>query len=463
MKHLIKHISSYLLMALVSYAVSAAEPGVNTTIATKPEKLPITDLERFTTVIEHIENYYVKPVDDSELFENAIRGMLAGLDPHSAYLDKAEFAELKASTSGKFGGLGVEVTLDNGLIKVITPLDGSPASKAGVKAGDLIVKIDDTPVKDMTLSSAVEKMRGKPGSELYLTIVRKGEDKPLKLKLIREIVNVQSVTSKMLEDGYGYIRISQFQNETGTELNKTIKNLLAQSNGKLKGVILDLRNNPGGVLDASVQVSSSFLDKDKIGYEKMVVYTKGRLAGSQIKEKATGKDLTNGTPLIVLVNGGSASAAEIVAGALQDHKRAVILGSQSFGKGSVQTVLPLKDQRGLKITTALYYTPSGRSIQAKGITPDIVVDELEIPKPNKSGVTSDDLMIHEADLQGHLESKTNSETSKKSAPEASIPSSKTPAKDTSAKKDDAPTMYSDYQLYQALNVLKAQQALQSNK
>lgn len=468
MKHQSKFIFSFICMALVSstlYAADAANKTASeqdsTASVKQNEKLPLTDLERFTTVIEHIENYYVKPVDDSQLFESAIRGMLAGLDPHSAYLDKAEFAELKASTSGKFGGLGIEVTVDNGLIKVISPLDGSPAAKAGVKAGDLIVKIDDTPVKDLSLTDAVEKMRGKPGTDVFLTVVRKGEEKPLKLKLTRDIVNVQSVTSKMLDDGYGYIRISQFQNETGSELSKAIKGLLAQTtNGKLKGLILDLRNNPGGVLDASVQVSSAFLDKDKLGYDRMVVFTKGRLAGSQIKEKATGKDLLNGTPIVVLVNGGSASAAEIVAGALQDHKRAIILGTQSFGKGSVQTVLPLKDGRGLKLTTALYYTPAGRSIQAKGISPDIVIDEVAIPKPKDKDkdntVTAEDLLIHESDLQGHLESG-------KSDPKK--PSKNSGTNKTTATKDnsktDAPSMYTDYQLYQALNLLKAQMALQT--
>lgn len=408
--------------------------------APQAEPLPLTDLDRFTTVIEHIKNYYVKNVEDSSLFENAIRGMLAGLDPHSAYLDKEEFAELKASTSGKFGGLGIEVTLEDGFIKIISPIDGTPAAKAGIQPGDLIVRLDETPVKDLSLSEAIDRMRGAPGTDIYLTIVRKNVNKPLKLKLTRETINVQSVRSKMLEDGYAYIRISQFQNDTGSDVVKEIKKLTNDSKNKLNGLVLDLRNNPGGVLDASVQTASAFLDKDKLAYDKVVVFTKGRLSGSQTKEKATGKDLLKGAPMIVLVNHGSASAAEIVAGALQDYKRAVILGTTTFGKASVQTVLPLKDQRGLKLTTALYYTPSGRSIQARGIVPDIVVENLTIPKPQAA--TSEDLLIHEADLQGHLETKAEA-----------------PAKQNATNADEASLMFTDYQLYQALNALKAQQAM----
>lgn len=430
-----------LLVASVSIILATATFAVSPA----PEQLPLTDLDRFTTVIEHIKNYYVKNVEDTTLFEGAIRGMLAGLDPHSAYLNQEEFAELKASTSGKFGGLGIEVTLEDGLIKVISPIDGTPAAKAGMQPGDLIVRLDETPVKDLTLSEAVDRMRGKPGTDIFLTIVRKNADKPLKLKLTRETINVQSVTSKMLEEGYAYIRISQFQNDTGSEVAKEIKKLTNDSKTKLKGLVLDLRNNPGGVLDASVATASAFLDKEKLPYDKVVVFTKGRIAGSQVKEKANGKDLLKGAPIIVLVNSGSASASEIVAGCLQDYKRAIILGTPTFGKASVQTVLPLKDQRGLKLTTALYYTPAGRSIQAKGITPDIIVDNVSIPKPKAN--SAEDLLIHEADLQGHLESKPISAEANKPVPKA-----------TSAA-DEPSLMFTDYQLYQALNALKAQQVL----
>lgn len=434
-----------LLIAYVCLAVYSSTAVCTTTNATNnlpaTEQLPLVDLDRFTTVIEHIKNYYVKNIDDSALFESAIRGMLAGLDPHSAYLDQEEFAELKASTSGKFGGLGVEVTLEDGFIKVISPIDGTPAAKAGMQPGDLIIRLDDTPVKDLSLSEAVDRMRGKPGTDIYLTIVRKNENKPLKLKLTRETINVQSVHSKILEDGYGYIRISQFQNDTGADVAKEIKKLTNDSKTKLKGLVLDLRNNPGGVLDASVITASAFLDKDKLPYDKVVVFTKGRITGSQVKEKANGKDLLKGAPMIVLVNSGSASASEIVAGALQDYKRAIILGTATFGKASVQTVLPLKDQRGLKLTTALYYTPAGRSIQARGIIPDIVVENVTIPQPKAN--TAEDLLIHEADLDRHIETKPSNAV-------ASVTKNANP---------DASLIFNDYQLYQALNALKAQQVL----
>lgn len=443
-----------LLIASVSLTLASGSLFAATAATPPAEQLPLSDLDRFTTVIEHIKNYYVKNVEDSQLFENAIRGMLAGLDPHSSYLDKEEFAELKASTSGKFGGLGIEVTLEDGFIKVISPIDGTPAAKAGMQPGDLIVRLDDTPVKDLTLSEAVDRMRGKPGTDIFLTVVRKSESKPLKLKLTRETINVQSVTSKILEDGYAYIRVSQFQNDTGNDVAKEIKKLTADSKTKLKGLVLDLRNNPGGVLDASVTTASQFLDKEKLPYDKVVVFTKGRISGSQVKEKANGKDLLKGAPMIVMVNGGSASASEIVAGCLQDYKRAIILGTPSFGKASVQTVLPLKDQRGLKLTTALYYTPSGRSIQAKGIVPDIIVENMTIPKPKAN--TSEDLMIHEIDLEGHLETKSTANTTGGAAAETSAkaegPKSKAAASDESL-------MFTDYQLYQALNALKAQQVL----
>lgn len=443
-----------LLIASVSLTLASSSVFAATAAPAPTEQLPLSDLDRFTTVIEHIKNYYVKNVEDSQLFENAIRGMLAGLDPHSSYLDKEEFAELKASTSGKFGGLGIEVTLEDGFIKVISPIDGTPAAKAGMQPGDLIVRLDDTPVKDLTLSEAVDRMRGKPGTDIFLTVVRKSESKPLKLKLTRETINVQSVTSKMLEDGYAYIRVSQFQNDTGNDVAKEIKKLTADSKTKLKGLVLDLRNNPGGVLDASVTTASQFLDKDKLPYDKVVVFTKGRISGSQVKEKANGKDLLKGAPMIVMVNGGSASASEIVAGCLQDYKRAIILGTPSFGKASVQTVLPLKDQRGLKLTTALYYTPSGRSIQAKGIVPDIVVENLTIPKPKTN--TAEDLMIHEIDLEGHLETKSTANAAGGAAAETAA---KTEGPKTKLAAADDSLMFTDYQLYQALNALKAQQVL----
>lgn len=403
------------------------------------ENLPISDLERFTTVIEHIKNYHVAEVEDKVLLENAIRGMLTNLDPHSAYLDKEEFNDLKVSTSGKFGGLGIEVTLEDNFIRVISPIDGTPAEKAGIKSADLIIRIDDKPVKGLSLREAVDLMRGAPGSEILLSIVRQGEPKPLRIKLIRDIINVKSIRSEIMDDEYAYVRISQFQDDTGNEFAKSLNSLQKQIKKPIKGLLLDLRNNPGGLLDASVNVTNVLLDKEKLKHDGLIVYTKGRF-NSQIKEKATSNDMLKKAPVVVLVNGGSASASEIVAGALQDHKRALILGTKTFGKGSVQTILPLKDQRGLKLTTALYYTPSGRSIQATGITPDLIIEDLDIPKPKDNEL--DDLLLKEADLQGHLEN-------------GNLKSKKDNAKKSKDKKQEIPLIQRDYQRYQALNILKS--------
>ena len=328
----------------------------NSYAATQPA-IPVEELQRFTTVVEHIENYYVNPTSDAALFENAIRGMLAGLDPHSAYLDIEEFSELKASTTGKFGGLGIEVTLEDGFVRVISPIDDTPAARAGIQAGDLIIRINEAPVKGMALKDAVEMMRGEPNTEITLLLLRENTEAPIKIKLVRSLISVQSVKSHSLPDNYLYLRISQFQSDTGVELVREIKAAQKAASNKIRGVVLDLRNNPGGVLDASVQVADTFLDKDNLAYDGLIVSAQGRMPGSQLIEKAKTADLLDGMPLVVLLNSGSASASEIVAGALQDHKRAIIVGEQSFGKGSVQTILPLKDKRGLKLTTALYYTP----------------------------------------------------------------------------------------------------------
>ena len=407
--------------------------------ATKPP-LPVEDIQRFTTVVEQIKNYYVNPVEDEVLFENAIRGMLAGLDPHSSYLDAEEYTDLKVSTSGKFGGLGIEVTMEDGLIKVIAPIDNTPAAKAGIKAGDIIFRLDETPVKGLTLRKAVEIMRGARGTKIQLSVIRKNEDKPLKFSVTRDTIRVESIKSKMIDDQFAYIRISQFQSRTGEDLEKTIKELQGKKKDKIKGLILDLRNNPGGILEASIKVSDAFLDAKKLKHDKLIVYTEGRLPGSKIQEKAHSGDILSGAPIIVLINGGSASASEIVAGALQDHKRALVLGEQSFGKGSVQTVLPLKDERGLKLTTALYYTPAGRSIQATGIVPDIKVGELKIQaKDEAQGLWN---MIKESDLTGHLEKGKEKNDSQSLATPAEVTGSETQPID-------------DYQLNEALNVLKA--------
>lgn len=377
-----------------------AKESTNVDKVAAAKDIPVADIDRFTTAIQQIKQYYVSPVNDDALFDNAIRGMLAGLDPHSGYLDAAEYADLQSATQGEFGGLGIEVDMDNDWIRVVSPIDDTPAAKAGLKPGDLIVKINNNPTEGMSLTDAVNQMRGPKGSPITLTIIRKGAKEPLQFKMIREVIRVQSVKSKLLEPGYAYVRISQFQAPTATDLSTAISKLTQDNQAPLKGFILDLRNNPGGLLDSAVSVSNDFLDSKKLGNNKLIVYTKGRTPSSNFQADATGTDLIHGIPMIVLINGGSASAAEIVAGALQDQKRAIIMGKTSFGKGSVQTVLPLDSNHGIKITTALYYTPNGRSIQAKGIVPDIDVNELEIT--TTAADNSDLLDIKEADLAKHL-------------------------------------------------------------
>ncbi|HFC53749.1 MAG TPA: S41 family peptidase [Gammaproteobacteria bacterium] len=391
--------------------------------------LPLDELRTFTEVFGKIKSDYVEEVDDKKLLEGAIRGMLADLDPHSAYMDADAFKELQVGTTGQFGGLGIEVGMEDGFVKVIAPIDDTPAQKAGIQAGDLIIRLDSAPVKGMTLGEAVKIMRGKPGTDIELTIVREGEEKPLTITITRAIIKVKSVKSRILEDGFGYARITQFQSRSGRDLEKALKDLMEQSGGSLKGLVLDLRNNPGGVLNAAVDVSDLFLDKG------LIVYTEGRIKNSQMSFKASPGDLLGGAPIAVLINGGSASASEIVAGALQDHKRAVILGQPSFGKGSVQTVLPMQGGTALKLTTALYYTPSGRSIQAEGIVPDIELESVKLAKMEKSLK-----MLKEADLAGHLENGTRRGKAAGKAEEK-----------VGEEKSLAET---DYPLFEALNLLK---------
>lgn len=431
----------------------------------KKDTLPIEDLQRFSAVIESIRNYYVSPIEDKQLFESAIHGMLSGLDPHSAFLDPEDFKDLKVNTSGKFGGLGIEVTMEEGFIRVISPIDDTPAKKAGIQAGDMIIRLDDTPIKGLSLRKAVELMRGAPGSKIILTILRKHETKPLKITVARDIIRVKSVKTKIIDDYYAYIRLSQFQSSTGEDLVDNLKKLRQEAKDKnLKGLVLDMRNNPGGILESSIKVADAFLDRKKLKYDGLIVYTQGRLPKSEMKERAHDGDMLNGSPIVVLINGGSASASEIVAGALQDHGRAVVMGTQSFGKGSVQTVLPLKDNYGLKLTTALYYTPNGRSIQAEGITPDIIVEDLKMPSKKEDDLSQ--LMgLKEKDLKGHLDNKKQNKGSKEAAPiEISPPIDPTlneqnkDDKDSGSqssllKKEDA--IENDYQVNQALNLLKA--------
>ena len=420
------------------------------------KQLPIEDVQRFSTAISQIKSYYVKPTNDKDLFEDAIRGMLVGLDPHSTYLDEEDFKELRATTKGEFSGLGIEVTMEDGLIKVISPIDDTPAALAGIKSGDLIVKLDETPVKGMTLRDAVNKMRGKRGSAIKLLIVRKGETKPLVITVVRDTVQVQSVKSRMYDDKYGYIRISHFQAPTAKDLEKAVSKLMKQASGHLEGLILDMRNNPGGLLDSAIKVSDAFIHNDSKGKEEMIVYTKGRLPGSEFTAMATPGDILKNAPIVVLINEGSASGSEIVAGALKDNKRAVIVGTQSFGKGSVQTVLPLDENRGIKLTTALYYTPSGNSIQAKGITPDIVINSRKIDA-EKGGEKKNLLSLSEADLSGHLDNGNKTDKTAKKEGAAIV------AKDKKAAASTKGLVYKDYQLFQAINILKGISLLDDNK
>lgn len=412
-------------------SVVADKGKADTAAAVDSEALPFEDLRTFTEIFGRIKRDYVEPVSDKKLLEDAIRGMLSGLDPHSSYLISEEYQELKEGTTGQFGGLGIEVTMENGFIKVVSPIDDTPAQRAGIKTGDLIIRLDDEPVKGMTLSDAVKKMRGEPGSKITLTVVREGADAPLKMTLVRAVIKVQSVKSRLLEKNYGYVRISSFQSGTGESLKESLANLKKENSGRLKGLVLDLRNNPGGVLNAAVDVSDAFL---KSG---LIVYTEGRIENSEMRFNASPDDLIDGAPIVVLINAGSASASEIVAGALQDQKRAIIMGEKSFGKGSVQTILPTSNGAAVKLTTARYYTPSGRSIQAEGIEPDIALANVKLESLEKIDFDP----VKEADLSHHLQNGKAKELLKESGATAEPPKDKS-------------TEYKDYPLYQALTLLK---------
>ncbi len=391
------------------------------------KEIPFEDLQTFTEVFSKVKSDYVEQVDDKTLIEDAIRGMLSGLDPHSAFLNTSEFSDLKIGTTGQFGGLGIEVGMENGFVKVISPIDDTPASRAGIKASDLIIKLDDKSVKGMTLNEAVKIMRGQPNTDIDLTIVREGEPKPLVIKITREIIRVKSVKNRMLEPGYGYVRITNFQSRTTTDLLKAISDL--QKEQRLKGLVLDLRNNPGGVLNGAVGVSDAFID------DGLIVYTEGRLDDSSHRYLATPGDSLNGAPLVVLINGGSASASEIVAGAIQDHKRGIIMGTKSFGKGSVQTIQELRNGSAVKLTTARYFTPKGRSIQAKGIEPDITQSTLRLSDQDEKARET----YSERDLDGRLSNPNGDEEGGANEPE---------------KSESEKLAQSDFQLFEALNLLK---------
>lgn len=392
----IANLSFTVILAISDHAVSNLL--VPAQINMQDDQLPKKDVQRFVTAIALIHHYYIKNVSNEKLFNSAISDMIASLDPHSSYLDANDLKELKTTISGEFVGVGIELTISkDGILKVISPLDGSPAACTGIKPNDYIIKINDQLVQNISLPEAVSRIKGRKGTELKLTILRKGINKPLIFNIKREPIHLSSVKSRMLEPGYGYIRIIFFQGPVKKQLRSAINQLKKEADGHLNGLVLDLRNNPGGLLNVSAEVADSFLNADKTHkYHDYIVYTKGRVPGADIRVKISGSDMIPNTPMVVLINSGSASASEIVAGALQDYKRAIIMGTPSFGKGSVQTVLPIGNNEAIKLTTAFYYTPAGREIQAKGIIPNVTVPELEV-QPAELGLTFD-----EANFQNHL-------------------------------------------------------------
>lgn len=419
------------LTLLLVGTVLGATLSIGTTVfATKnpqAQGLPLEQMRTFTDIIARIKSDYVEEVSDEQLFEYAIRGMLNGLDPHSAYLNTEEFNELRIGTTGEFGGLGIEVGMEDGFVKVVSPIDDTPAQRAGMQSGDLIIRLDDTPVKGLSLNDAVKLMRGKPGSNMRLTVIREGEDKPLTIDIKRAIIKVTSVKNRMLDENYGYVRISNFQTKTTADMLKAIKKMQVETDGNLHGLVLDLRNNPGGVLSGAVGVSDAFLD------DGMIVYTDGREADSKLRYDATNGDILKGKPLVILVNGGSASASEIVAGAIQDHGRGVIMGTKTFGKGSVQTIQDLPAGGAVKLTTSRYYTPEGRSIQALGIEPDIQTKPGSWNRPEDSAYTP----LTESNLSGHLSNDEEKEE-----------------KPAEGEEQEDSLIYDDFQLYEALSLLK---------
>ncbi|HEX4984444.1 MAG TPA: S41 family peptidase [Burkholderiales bacterium] len=441
-------------------------------VAQKNGPLPIEDLRAFTEVFRRIKNDYVEPVDDKKLISEAINGMLSGLDPHSAYLDAEAYRDLQVGTQGEFGGLGIEVNMDDGFVKVVAPIEDTPAWRAGLKSGDLIIKLDDTSVKGLTLNDAVKRMRGKPDTPITLTYMRKGDAKPRVVTITRAIIQIQSVKAKLLEPGYAYFRVTQFQEHTGESLAKYVDKLFKENNGPMKGIILDLRNDPGGLLDGAVAISSAFLPS-----EDLVVYTEGRTEDAKMKLFARPEYYLRGSkddylkklpkelktlPMVVLVNSGSASASEIVAGALQDHKRAVIMGTQTFGKGSVQSIVSLGNGTAIKLTTARYFTPNGRSIQAKGITPDLIVEEATVTEGEAA------TRLREADLERHLANPQGGPESKAPPAPPAPQQQAIPAPAPASKPDEKPAddgtppdivSKNDYQLNQALNLLKGLQII----
>ena len=418
------------ILALSTYGLS---------VYAEKRELPVNDSRNFVDIIDKVHEYYVHETTDEALFENAIRGMLAGLDPHSAYLDQSENKELSIRTRGEFGGLGIQISMsEDGYVRIISPIDDTPADRAGLQAQDLIVGLDGKPVKGLGLDEVLDVMRGKPGTTITLTIVRQETPQPFDVDIERDIIKLPSVRAETLAPGYGYVRLSGFQASTGQDLIEAIKKI--QGEDKFKGLVLDLRNNPGGLLTAAIEVSDVFLDN-----EKLVVYTEGRIDNSSQKFFTRNGDLTGGVPVVVLMNGGSASASEIVGGALQDHRRAVIMGTESFGKGSVQTVLQLRNGDAIKLTTALYYTPEGRSIQAEGIVPDILVERGTVSTEASSK------RIKEADLRDHI---ANGNDEDKTVEQKEKSKEETQSEGSS--------LLSDFQVNEAYNLLKGLSIYTSN-
>lgn len=410
-------------------ALASADESAGESTASSRENakapLPLKDLRRFTQAFEYIRSAYVDEVDDRTLLNYAIQGMLNQLDPHSSYLDMQDYDDLQVDTTGEFGGIGIEVGMEDGFLRVIAPMDDSPASRAGLEPEDTIIMLDEKSVKGLSLTEAVDQMRGAIGTDIKLLILRDGMDKAFEVTLTRDRIQVKSVRSQLMDAEYGYIRVAQFQNNTGREVESAIKKLSAQTENQLQGLIIDLRNNPGGVLQASVEMVDLFIDEGKI------VYTEGRLDEASVVYKAQPGELVKDLPMVVLVNGGSASASEIVAGALQDHGRALILGTKTFGKGSVQSVIDLEDKVAMKLTTARYYTPKGRSIQASGIEPDILVQPVQ-----RKAIKFQN--YGEANLSGHLTSDGEADEGLQEDPAD----------------EEKQAGSGDSQLYEAINILK---------
>ena len=437
MNHLCKSVITSVALLCIIAPVASAEQSSNDDIASEQNsRVPLLELRRFTDAFTHIREHYVEDVSDQELFDLAIHGMLTGLDPHSSYLEPKEFEELQEDTSGEFGGLGIEIDQDGGFIRIVTPIDDSPAKKAGIQAGDIILKLDGESVRGMSIEESIDVMRGEPGTKLDMEVVSEGSNSPKTITVVRDIIKVPSVRSRALEPGFAYIRIAQFQGKTGNETKAAIQKFLDEEQ-ELHGIVLDLRNNPGGVLTAAAEVAEAMQDGG------LVVYTEGRSSADRSDLFAADGDISGGVPVVVLINGGSASASEIVAGSLQDHKRAVIMGTDSFGKGSVQAVIQVSEDHAIKLTTALYFTPEGRSIQALGIKPDIEVVRAKIEVINGRNFT-------EADLSGHLKNASGKEESK--------------GKDrTKDKEQQESLLQRDNQLYEALTLLKGLHIINQGK